>query len=891
MKNFNEVLKNKKVLLIAAAVIVLLIIGIVVALLAAGNSDSADPVTDPADRTYTVTVENKAGKPLSNVNVFVYTDETKKDLICVSRTDAEGKISFTNKTGTYVAVLEDLPVGYSADASYSITASETTLILSIKTMTEEDMGITYQLGDAMMDFTVTTPDGTQYTISKLLEKKKAVVLNFWFQECDSCKAEFPYLQEAYERYNEDIEVLALTPVDKDDEAIAAFRKDNGLTFPMAQVDSRWESIMGIVGYPTTVVVDRYGNICLIHSDSIDSAKTFEDVFAFFTADDYEQRYVENIEDISSTEEVAGTADNPLEFGGVTEFEVTVDPGQVVYCNVYRVSNMLLQLQDQDAYVVFENTTYEPENGIVIFNVSSPDMYTPAALQIGNSGNETKTFKVTFIAPVGTLNNPYTLEMGELTVDVEAGNDQGVYYTYEATADGVVTLRCTGATDGVEYSFFLYNLNSYAYRTLESDGVTDDSTGIVTLSISVSAGDVLQFSAGTLPDSSNNYPAASLDFNATFEEKTASGDDKDPSGGTTEEKKISYTVKVTDDSNKPISGVAVKIGSTTVTTNASGVATATLVEGSYTVSVTAPSGYLEHSATYSLTKTNTSVTVRLVNPATSDNYTELYVGYAMHVATGTTNVNLVPGQLTYFLFTPTRPGKYQFTASSTISYWGTNTNFIMDHTSSTNIANNKFSISISEGNIGASYILAVTAPAGVSSGTVTITRIGDPDTDVGDLPWETYKGTYEPKTFTFPGGNLTYVDVTGNSADYNIVLGSDGYYHLNSASGPIVYVDFSVNAPYLSLINMLTQGQCSIRTYTKDSNNKVVKLDFTECVQSYVDCSDNAKKLYPLTEDLRYILKTCGEGYGWWDKTSGYIFGELTNVNTEIAWMFACCYIA
>ena len=35
--------------------------------------------------------------------------------------------------------------------------------------------LTYKLGDMMMDFTVTGPDGTVYTLSELLKQKKAAV--------------------------------------------------------------------------------------------------------------------------------------------------------------------------------------------------------------------------------------------------------------------------------------------------------------------------------------------------------------------------------------------------------------------------------------------------------------------------------------------------------------------------------------------------------------------------------------------------------------------------------------------------------------------------------------------------------------------------------------------
>lgn len=893
MAGLMKILKNK-ITWIVLAVVVLLVVAVVVGVLLMGKDDS-EPTTPTTatsgEKTYTVVVQNKAGKPLPNLNVFIYKDDAKTEMISFGKTDAEGKISFTNKSGSYFACFEDLPSCYVAEEAYPVNADVTTIALNVKSMTDADMGMTYQLGDVLLDFTVAASDGTQYTVSKLLETKKAVVLSFWSAAAESCKDELAYLQEAYGKFGKDVEVLALNPVDQED-AIAAFRQDNGLTFPMAKVDARWANIMSLADYPATVVVDRYGNICLIHRETVGSAEAYEDVFAYFTAGSYQQKFIGDIKDIVSVEEVTGTKENPMEISGVTEFEVTVEAGQEIYCNIYRVTNMLMQIQDQDAYVIWGDVTYKPENGSVSFALTTPDTYTPAMIRIGNSGTQTKTFKVLLVAPAGSLANPHALEMGSFRVNVEAGNEQGVYYTYTASAKGVITVRCTAATAGVAYGYTLYNLNTYAYRTLEDDGVKDPVTGIITLSVDVNAGDVVQFCASTLPDESNQYPAAELDMEVAFSEK--SGSDVEDPPIDQPEKKVTYTVKVTNDSNQPISGVVVTFsGNTTTnaTTNASGIATVTLVEGEYTVSVQAPAGYLNHSTTYTLTASNTSVTIRLVDPATSENFTELYVGYAMHVSTGKTDVNLVPEEWTYFLFTPSRAGKYQFTASSTISYWGSNTNFIMDLTSTTDISNNKFHLNIKEDNLGASYILAVKAPAGVTSGTVTITRLGNPDLDISDLPWDVYEGTHTPQNYQFPGGELTYVNVSGSTADYEIVLGSDGFYHLGSATGPVVYLNLGTNAPYISLAKILETSP--IRKIFNDGNGSVRKVDYTQCVTNYADCVDCSTGVYPLTEDLKTVLQEYGQSEGWWSQSGNgyYLFDDVTGLNTEIAWMFACCYVA
>lgn len=158
-------------------------------------------------------------------------------------------------------------------------------------------GVTFKRGDVFADMSVTTPDGTTYKISELLKEKKAVVLNFWYLNCEPCKMEFPYMQEAYEKYKDDIEILAINPYDGTDATVKEFQQQSGLTFPMAVGDAKWAEYMGITAYPTTVVIDRYGIVSFKHTGMITETEEFNKLFEFFTAEDYEQTVIRNISDI------------------------------------------------------------------------------------------------------------------------------------------------------------------------------------------------------------------------------------------------------------------------------------------------------------------------------------------------------------------------------------------------------------------------------------------------------------------------------------------------------------------------------------------------------------------------------------------------------------------
>lgn len=254
-----------------------------------------DPIVTESTVTpveYVVTVENKGGTPLDKCSVEVVGAVDKSTTIFKGMTNAQGQITFTALPGAYAAVVSRVPDGYTVAESYKLTGERTTIMLEPGVMTEDDLNATkLSLGDAMPDFTVSGADGTKYVLSELLKEKKAVVLNFWFLNCQPCRMEFPYIQEAYERFGDEIEILALNCYDGTDADVTAFKADNGYTFPMLKCDKRWEDMMNIDAYPTTFIIDRFGNICMIHRGMITETQTLLDMFGFFASEDYEQTFV------------------------------------------------------------------------------------------------------------------------------------------------------------------------------------------------------------------------------------------------------------------------------------------------------------------------------------------------------------------------------------------------------------------------------------------------------------------------------------------------------------------------------------------------------------------------------------------------------------------------
>jgi thiol-disulfide isomerase/thioredoxin len=154
------------------------------------------------------------------------------------------------------------------------------------------------LGMKMPELSVTTARGETLLLSELLEQKKAVVLNFWFADCIWCVREFPVMEVVYDRYREDLEILALNPYDSD-QTIDAFQQEHSLSFPMGRCSQDLAYALGVNGYPTSVVIDREGTVSLIHSGAITDTEVFDQLFATFTASDYTPRVYNSISELFS----------------------------------------------------------------------------------------------------------------------------------------------------------------------------------------------------------------------------------------------------------------------------------------------------------------------------------------------------------------------------------------------------------------------------------------------------------------------------------------------------------------------------------------------------------------------------------------------------------------
>jgi len=268
------------------------------------NSDA--PEANPedlamaGDGVYVVRVKSAGGMPMAGLNVYVYADSSKKDLKASKQLDEEGKAVFNlDQGGNYAVEVTGAPKGYKVEKSYSFKDNVATIVLTSSVITGEDITTAnLKLGDVMYDFTVTTPEGKKYTLSEVLKTKKVVLLNFWYTTCGPCASEVPYMEEAYQQYKDKGEIIAVNnhPTDNNT-TIQNFKKQYKLSFPMAQAPAAWSNTFSIEGYPTTLVIDRYGVICLREVGGITSKRPFLSIFERFTADKYEQKIYNELSEL------------------------------------------------------------------------------------------------------------------------------------------------------------------------------------------------------------------------------------------------------------------------------------------------------------------------------------------------------------------------------------------------------------------------------------------------------------------------------------------------------------------------------------------------------------------------------------------------------------------
>lgn len=113
------------------------------------------------------------------------------------------------------------------------------------------------------DFTLKSNTGKNLRLSDF--RGQVVMINFWASWCGPCRQEMPILDQLHKRYGKLGFTLLGVNVEQDSSKANAYLKDIPVSFPILyDTANQTSKLYNVSAMPTTVIVDRNGNMRFIH---------------------------------------------------------------------------------------------------------------------------------------------------------------------------------------------------------------------------------------------------------------------------------------------------------------------------------------------------------------------------------------------------------------------------------------------------------------------------------------------------------------------------------------------------------------------------------------------------------------------------------------------------
>lgn len=200
----------------------------------------------------------------------------------------------------------------------------------------------------------------------------------------------------------------------------------------------------------------------------------------------------------------GSANKPF-FISENETEITLAPGEEIYYMLRVVTTRYINVYNSAAVIGYDGETYEAKDGVasLVLEPESDQMgVSNTVFSVKNSSNSEITTLLEVTSPVGSMENP--IELSENSATVTVNHETVIYYTWVATADGVLTLT----TDNERNSIYLR-------RVLENDVPVDQYTnGDLSATIEVAEGDVITIGVSALA-AEEDHENQDYDIEITF----------------------------------------------------------------------------------------------------------------------------------------------------------------------------------------------------------------------------------------------------------------------------------------------------------------------------------------------------------------------------------------
>ena len=118
-------------------------------------------------------------------------------------------------------------------------------------------------GTAAPDFTLKSSSGDNLRLSDY--RGEVVMINFWASWCAPCRQEMPLLDELYKEYQPLGFTILGVNVEEDSSQARKMLGDIPVSFPVLfDNSSKVSKLYDVVAMPSTVLVDRDGNIRYLH---------------------------------------------------------------------------------------------------------------------------------------------------------------------------------------------------------------------------------------------------------------------------------------------------------------------------------------------------------------------------------------------------------------------------------------------------------------------------------------------------------------------------------------------------------------------------------------------------------------------------------------------------
>jgi thiol-disulfide isomerase/thioredoxin len=91
-------------------------------------------------------------------------------------------------------------------------------------------------------------------------KGSVAILDIWGTWCPPCRKEIPHFVKLVDRYGERLHMLGLNYQEDDPDDVRAFIKKNKINYPCALGPEEVEKAAAVEGFPTTLFLDRHGQV-------------------------------------------------------------------------------------------------------------------------------------------------------------------------------------------------------------------------------------------------------------------------------------------------------------------------------------------------------------------------------------------------------------------------------------------------------------------------------------------------------------------------------------------------------------------------------------------------------------------------------------------------------